>query len=169
MTEGARIAGRASMIDKEGARIAEIFKEKLRELYRQDEIISSACERHGVSPLNGWRKAASAVLSRCEARRPGGCVEWTGATSSNGYGRIKIGGRLLLPHRVIAAAVGILSSIGDRRVVIHSCDNRLCVNPDHLRAGTPSQNMRDCAAKGRLHAQRNPGAKRRRRGGTGRE
>lgn len=34
-------------------------------------------------------------------------------------------------------------------VVMHICDNPLCVNPEHLRAGTQSENIKDCVAKGR--------------------
>ncbi len=33
--------------------------------------------------------------------------------------------------------------------VLHSCDNPLCVNPEHLRAGTPLENTRDMISRGR--------------------
>ena len=39
-------------------------------------------------------------------------------------------------------------------VVMHSCDNPGCINPQHLSVGTQSDNMKDCAAKGRSHLQR---------------
>lgn len=35
------------------------------------------------------------------------------------------------------------------RVLLHACDNPRCVNPDHLKPGTQSQNVRDCVRKGR--------------------
>ena len=38
------------------------------------------------------------------------------------------------------------------KVVMHKCDNRACVNPEHLQLGTQSENILDGIAKGRIQA-----------------
>ena len=76
-----------------------------------------------------------------------GCWWWTGAAGAGGYGHIRNQGAVLRAHRVsFRLYVGELQQ---GQHVLHSCDNPLCVNPAHLRAGTHQDNMDDMYSRGR--------------------
>lgn len=81
--------------------------------------------------------------------RAAGCYEWQGAVSSStGYGKVRFRGVTMDAHRAIwVAAHGPITS---GLFVMHSCDNRKCISLAHLSLGTPSDNMRDAASKGRI-------------------
>lgn len=85
------------------------------------------------------------------------CWVWVGATTGRRkYGRMKISGRLYLPHRMMAFLAGLVETPvqPDREdCVLHHCDNPRCCSPRHLWVGTLSDNMLDCASKGRLRQQ----------------
>lgn len=78
---------------------------------------------------------------------PTGCWTWVGAVHANGYGVILANGRQVGAHR--AAYELAKGSVPPGLMVLHSCDNPVCVNPDHLRAGTHDDNMRDKVERGR--------------------
>lgn len=76
-----------------------------------------------------------------------GCWEWNGRKNVHGYGELDYGGTSLGAHR--AAYVIFKGEIEDGLFVCHSCDNRGCMNPDHLWLGTGRDNMADMVDKNR--------------------
>lgn len=82
-----------------------------------------------------------------KTRIEGACVVWTATRNHKGYGQFRLRGQMRQAHRVAyELCVGV---IPDGMHVMHTCDNRACVRPAHLRLGTNEDNMRDMAKKGR--------------------
>ena len=74
-----------------------------------------------------------------------GCHEWTGCLAANGYGMLHLNGKTAFAHRVAFELAN--GQIMDKSYVLHLCDNRKCVNPDHLFLGTFQDNMDDMVSK----------------------
>ena len=69
------------------------------------------------------------------------CHIWVGAISNSGYGQATVKNKNMLAHR--ASYEIYKGKIPDGKIVLHRCDNPLCVNPDHLTTGSHSDNTID--------------------------
>jgi len=72
------------------------------------------------------------------------CWIWTGATGA-GYGHTTIDGEKIGAHRASLKLDG--RDPGDK-LALHTCDNKLCVNPEHLYIGDYEDNMEDAIERG---------------------
>ena len=77
-----------------------------------------------------------------------GCMNWTRCKTSHGYGHFRFEGKLLTAHRVVLE-LKLGRELREGEVSRHTCDNRACVNPDHLEPGTHADNARDKVERGR--------------------
>lgn len=85
------------------------------------------------------------------------CWVWPKPPAKDGYGLVMVWQRnkpsvVVRVHRLAyELMVGV---IPDGLLVLHSCDNPVCVNPTHLWVGTQTDNMQDMSDKGRAGARK---------------
>ena len=96
----------------------------------------------GSRLYNTWEK----ILARAQ-RGPDECWEWDGCLCPLGYGKVSLDAKMWSAHRLFYTK--FKGEIPKGMKILHSCDNRKCVNPAHLSIGTQQDNLEDMRRKGR--------------------
>lgn len=92
------------------------------------------------------RNLKAKLLDRSEYADDG-CLMWLGCCGSHGYGQLNFNYQGMTTHR--AAYEVFKGPIPTGMMVLHKCDNKRCINPEHLFVGTAQDNVDDMIAKGR--------------------
>lgn len=98
-------------------------------------------------------------LEKVDLHAPGGCWLWTASVRrwkrepwDGSYGAFWFHGRVVRAH--MFAYWWLFGEVPGGKVLLHSCDNRRCVNVvDHVAPGTQIENIRDMVKKGRVRNQ----------------
>ena len=72
-------------------------------------------------------------------KAPNGCWVWSGSFFRNGYGRTWKDGKTRLAHRVSYEVY--VGKIPQGMTIDHKCENKVCVNPEHLQVVTGRENQ----------------------------
>jgi hypothetical protein len=104
------------------------------------------------------RRLKAKLLSRTEfTRQNHGCWIWTGPKTSRGYGTFCLDG---IKHSAHRAAFTIYNgAIPEDYIIHHSCENKACVNPGHLKCITVGAHVRETAKAGKFRGELNRNAR----------
>lgn len=106
-----------------------------------------------AASLASWRDPQRIVerfWARVEKGHPDECWPWKGARKKQGYGTVAFLRKDRFAHRV--AFEFTYGPIPKGMDCCHKCDNPPCCNPNHLFAGTRTENLLDSVAKGRYNS-----------------
>jgi hypothetical protein len=108
--------------------------------------LTSVPKTSGTITENNKQNLINRLLNKVEKTEKG-CWEWKGTILSVGYGVMNVNSHRTYTHRL--SYLLFKGEIPDEQDVCHKCDNRICVNPDHLWLGSRSDNIHDMVNKNR--------------------
>ena len=106
-----------------------------------------------------WHESIEYRLKKYSVPEPNtGCWLWNGSNrgpKNHKYGTLFINKKAISVHRL--SYENFIGPIPEGKDILHKCDTSLCINPNHLWAGTHQENMKDMSKKGRSKTAPNSG------------
>jgi hypothetical protein len=118
---------------------------------KKSELKRPRSTKRGNFPKNKLRRTTKERLIESVIKIPGKldapCWIWLKSKFDNGYGQQKIKGKNYRVHRLSYRL--FVGEIPKGLLICHKCDQKDCINPEHLFLGTQADNMLDMVQKGR--------------------
>lgn len=106
------------------------------------------CKKCRVKPRKERKTRSISLVLSNYALAENGCMNWLGVKNKDGYGMACYKGVVVRAHRLsYLHHVGLSDS---DKLVLHRCDNRLCINPEHLYLGSNQDNTNDMKVRDRF-------------------
>ena len=101
-----------------------------------------------INEINNLRRRIGLFMNYIDEKTIKECWIWKGASADKRYGQFRCGDKRVQAHRFSYLLFN--GEIDDDLIVMHTCDNTLCVNPFHLIQGTQQDNIDDMISKDRI-------------------
>ncbi len=98
-------------------------------------------------PIGIYKRTDKEIRFDSYVKKIGKCWIWTGSCTRDGYGQFSVKFKKIAAHRMSYQIYN--GDIPEKMCILHSCDNKKCVNPNHLRIGTKKDNRNDADIRGR--------------------
>lgn len=95
--------------------------------------------KYSMVNRNTFDTAPLRFISKVDVTK--GCWIWKGCTDIGGYGQLRLGRKSLIQAHRLSAILHKGQFPKENEVIMHLCDNPPCVNPNHLKVGSQSENI----------------------------